>query len=332
MVISSSVGVADSIWQIKCFDLKYWLNQYCIPDVYKGNLLKHLRAFIQTARSGSVSAAAERLYLSQPSVSQQIKALEEELDEILFERQGPRMRLTPAGETLLEMARPLVDRLDALPDEFARRHGSLDRGEIRIAAGESTILYLLPPLLQRFRRAHPGIFVHLHNVTGADGLGMIRADEVDFAVGSMLEVPADIDYRPIYRFNPVLIMSRNHPLARRKTLGLADISPYGLILPPRRLTTYRLVDMVFQQHQLPFRVTLEVGGWEVIKKYVALGMGISIVTSICLTDADRDQLVLRDMSSYFPRRSYGVVLRRGAYLSPQAQRFVDLMSPDLFQQ
>ncbi len=298
--------------------------------MYKGNLIKHLRAFIQTARSGSVSAAGERLFLSQPSVSQQIRALEDELDRPLFERHGPRMNLTPAGKALLEMAKPLVDRLDALPDDFARRYGSLESGEIRVAAGESTIMHLLPSLLMRFRRKHPGIFVHLHNVTGADGLGMIRSDEVDFAVGSMLDVPPDIDYLPIYHFNPVLIMNPDHPLSRKRRLSLADISPHGLILPPRRLTTYQMVDMVFQKHGLPFRVTLEVGGWEVIKKYVALGMGLSIVTSICITEADRERLLVRDMSDYFPRRSYGVVMRRGAYLSPQAERFIDLMSPELF--
>ncbi len=298
--------------------------------MYKGNLLKHLRAFIQTARTGNVSAAAEKLYLSQPSVSQQIRALEDELGRELFERHGPRMQLTPAGKALLEMARPLVDRLDALPDDFARRYGSLDSGEVRIAAGESTIMHLLPALMMRFRRKHPGIFVHLHNVTGADGLGMIRADEVDFAVGSMLDVPADIDYQPIYRFNPVLIMSPEHPLSRKRKVTLADISPHGLILPPSRLTTYQLVDLVFQKHGLPFRVTLEVGGWEVIKRYVSLGMGISIVTSICITEADRERLLVKDMSEYFPQRSYGVVMRRGAYLSPQAERFIDLMSPDLF--
>ncbi len=298
--------------------------------MYKGNLLKHLRAFIHTARNGSVSAAAEKLFLSQPSVSQQIRALEDGLETVLFERHGPRMQLTPAGKALLEIARPLVDRLDALPDDFAKRYGSLDSGEVRIAAGESTIMHLLPALLTRFRRKHPGIFVHFHNVSGADGLGMIRDDEVDFAVGSMLDVPADIHYRPIYRFNPVLIMSPDHPLSRKRKLNLADISPHGLILPPRRRTTYQLVDLVFQKHRLPFRVTLEVGGWEVIKRYVSLGLGISIVTSICITEADRERLLVRDMSDYFPQRSYGVVMRRGAYLSPQAERFIDLMSPELF--
>jgi len=298
--------------------------------VYKGNLLKHLRAFCQTARLGSVSAAADALYLSQPSISQQIRQLEDELGQQLFERRGPRMQLTPAGRTLLELARPLVDRLDALPDEFARAFGRMDSGEVRIAAGESTILHLLPSLVQRFRQRHPGIYVQLHNVTGADGLGMLRSDRVDFAVGSMIEVPDDISERPIYSFRPVLIAARDHPLARRGKLTLADISPHGLILPPKRLTTYALIDRVFQKHRLPFRVTMEVGGWEVIKRYVARGLGVSIVTSICLTEADRDQLITHDVSQWFPKRTYGVVMRKGAYLTPQARRFIELMSPELF--
>lgn len=297
---------------------------------YKGNLLKHLNAFCMTARHGTVSAAAKALFLSQPSISQQIRALEEELGQVLFERQGPRIQLTPAGEKLMELAAPLVDGLDALPSDFARQMGSLESGEVDIAAGESTILHLLPPLVRRFRRQHPGIRVHLHNVTGHDGMGMLREDRVDFAVGSMIDVPPDIQYRPIYNFSPVLIMHPEHPLANRKRVGLKDISPYGLILPPRRLTTFRLIELMFQEHNVPYKVALEVGGWEVIKKYVGLNMGISIVTSICLTDADREALVTKDMSHYFPKRSYGVVIRRGAYLSPQSRRFIDLMHPDLF--
>ena len=298
--------------------------------MYAGNLLKHLRAFIHTAQLGSVSLAAERLYLSQPSISQQLKALERGLGQTLFDRHGPKLRLTPAGKALLDLATPLVERIDRLPEVFQRQYGSLESGEIRIAAGESTMLHLLPSLIMRFRQQHPGIAVSLNNVTGIDGLGMIRRGEVDFAVGSMLDVPDDIDYQAIYQFKPVLIMSPDHPLARRAKVTLADISPHGLILPPRRLTTFQMVDLVFQRHGLPYRVTMEVAGWEVIKRYVAAGLGLSITTQLCIDPRDHDRLVSRDLSNDFPSRSYGVVMRRGGYLSPASQRFVDLMSPELF--
>ncbi len=267
--------------------------------------------------------AAEELYLSQPAISLQVRALERELDTVLFERHGPRINMTREGQELHEMARPLVEGLETLNARFNRRmKGDLDSGEVVIAAGESTIIYLLPRLVQHFRERYPNIHVQLRNVTGRDGLAMIRDDEVDLAIGSMLDVPSDISYQPIYFFEPALIMPLGHDLANADDVKIEDISPYGLILPPRRLTTWRMVDRVFQQHQVPFNVTLEVGGWEVIKRYVELDFGVSIVTGICLRDEDR--LVAKNMSAYFPRRSYGTVMRRGKFLSPQARAFMEV--------
>jgi DNA-binding transcriptional LysR family regulator len=97
----------------------------------------------------------------------------------------------------------------------------------------------------------PEVQLKLHNVTGKDGLALIRSDEVDLAVGSMLDVPNDLDYAPVQSFDPMLIAPLGHPLASSDTLTLEDLSPYGLILPPKRLTTYRLVDLVFQQRRVP---------------------------------------------------------------------------------
>jgi DNA-binding transcriptional LysR family regulator len=157
---------------------------------------------------------------------------------------------------------------------------------------------------------------------------MLRPDEIDFAVGSMLDVPEDIEYTPVVTYDPMLITPLDHPLARQHAAGqpvsLEDVSRYGLILPPAHLSTWRIVKYVFQQHNLTFTVTLEAGGWEVIKKYVELGMGISIVTDICLTDSG--PLARIPLPDYFPQRSYGLVLRRGRYQSPQARRFIEIMT------
>jgi DNA-binding transcriptional LysR family regulator len=290
---------------------------------YKGNQLKQLRAFCAVAKSGKMTDAAEELFLSQPAISLQIRALERELDTVLFERHGPRINLTREGQELYEMARPLVAGLESLNARFhSQMKGDLNSGEVIIAAGESTIIYLLPRIVQAFREQYPNIHVHLKNVTGRDGLAMLRDDEVDLAIGSMLDVPSDISYQPVCSFEPALIMPLGHPLSEQENVAIEDIAPYGLILPPRRLTTWRMIDRVFQQHQVPFNVTLEVGGWEVIKRYVELDFGVSIVTGICLRKDDR--LVARNMSEYFPRRSYGIVMRRGKYLSAQARAFLDV--------
>ncbi len=296
---------------------------------YKQNRLKQLRAFCHAARTGSVSAAAEKIFLSQPTVSLQIQALEREFDTVLFERRGPKIRLTPEGELLYELAQPLVEGMDKLQDTFSVHCGRVDQGTLDIAAGESTILYILPEPVRRFVEQYPGIDLRLHNVTGRDGLAMLRADEVDLAVGSMLEVPDDVTYRPVVTFSPALITPAGHPLANKADVSLAEIAEHGLILPPRHLSTWRMVDLMFSQQGLDYKVTLEAGGWEVIKKYVELGLGISIVTDLCLTGDEKLGRV--PLERYFPKRSYGIVLRRGKFLSPQTKRFqeiMDLVYPD----
>ncbi len=295
---------------------------------YKHNRLQQLRGFCYATQLGSISRAAERMALSQPSVSLQIQALERELEVVLFERRGPKIKLTPEGQILYELALPLVEGLETLPENFASQRGSLEYGSLDIAAGESTLLYLLPDIVGQFAEQHPGIRFNLHNVTGRDGLEMLRADEVDFAVGSMLDIPEDINYWPIYAYDPVLITARDHPLARQSRVTLEDITPYGLILPPRHLSTWRMVKLVFQQNNLDFHVTLEAGGWEVIKKYVELNFGISIVTSICLTG--HEKVCAIPLNKYFPKRTYGVVTRKGKFFTPQARRFIELMDPEFF--
>jgi len=295
---------------------------------YKQNRLKQLRAFCTAAKTGSISKAAESLFQSQPTVTLQIQALERELDIIVFERRGPHISLTPEGAVLLQISQPLVDGIDGLKGNFHAHFGRLDHGELNIASGESTILYLLPDYIKRFSDAYPGIQIKLHNVTGRDGMAMLHADQADLAVGSMLEIPDDILYRPSIFYSSTLITAKGHPLSKKKSITLEDISEYGLILPPRHLATWRMLEMVFNQHGLVFNVTLEAGGWEIIKKYVALDMGISIVTGVCLTDDD--DLFQYPMDEYMPRRSYGVVVRRGKFISPQGQAFIDTIDPEFF--
>ncbi|WCE05351.1 LysR family transcriptional regulator [Pseudoxanthomonas sp. JBR18] len=297
---------------------------------YKSDRLKPLRAFCQVVRLGSVSRAAEALYISQPAVSLQLQALEREYGAHLFERSGRRLSPTREGQLLFELAQPLVEGVDGLAATFREKVSGLDAGELNIAANSSTILYLLPRIVDAFRRAHPDVRLTLHNAISADGTDLLREDAVDLAVGSMVDVPADLSYEPVYRFEPMLITPHDHPLAKKSRVTLEDISPYGLILPPRRQITYRLVDLTFQQARVPYNVVLEVGGWEVIKQYVAMGMGLSIVSSICLGEADRGRIAARSLSAYFPSRSYGVVVRKGKYLSPQARAFIALIRPDLF--
>jgi DNA-binding transcriptional LysR family regulator len=142
-----------------------------------------------------------------------------------------------------------------------------------------------------------------------------------------LEISEDIRFHPIVEYEPVLITPKGHPLAKRKRILPRHISKYPLILPPRHLSTWRQVEFVFAQEQLNYEVRLEVGGWEVIKRYVELGMGVSIVMSICITGTENLEAI--PVGEHFPKRTYGVVWRKNRHLSPQARGFIRVMDPDL---
>ena len=292
---------------------------------YKQNHLKKLRAFCQTAKLGSMTKAAESLFASQPTISLQIHALEEEMDTLLFDRCGPKLTLTTEGSILYDLCLPHVQGIDRLKETFDAHCGNLTSGDLNIAAGESTILYILPKPVRLFSEQYPAIKLRLSNETGRDGMELLRNDKVDFAVGSMLEVPDDLIYDPIVSYNPVVITPLNHPLSKMGKITIKDIGQYGLILPPRHLSTWHIVKMVFAQHNVNFQVTLEAGGWEVIKRYVSLGQGISIVTDVCITDEDRAKMNVIPIGQYFPKRSYGIVTRNGKFLSAPSQRFIEIM-------
>ncbi|MEX2524332.1 MAG: LysR family transcriptional regulator [Gammaproteobacteria bacterium] len=293
---------------------------------YKQNRLKQLRAFCHTAQTQSMSRAAELMFLSQPTVSLLIQALEKDMGTALFERHGPRIQLTTEGKILFDLSLPLVEGLEALGETFQERCSNQVSGSLHIAAGESTTLYLLPEVVNRFVDLYPEIRVKIHNVPGLSGLQLLRSGEVDFSVGPMLQVPEDFWYTPLLSYKPILITPPGHPLAEKKRITLQDINQYGLILPPPNMSTRNTIDTVFQQHNVEYNVRMEAGGWEVIKRYVEMGLGVSIVTSICLTG--EENLLQIPLPNYFPERSYGLVLRRGKFISPAARRFIELLAPD----
>src|SRR5207245_11117002 len=177
-----------------------------------------------------------------------------------------------------------------------------------------------PQAVRRLSAAHRGIALTRNKVTGQQGLLQLRDRLVDFCVGPILDTPADIVFDPVVAFDPVLITALGHPLSKLKKVSLRDISKYPLILPPRHLSTWRQVEMVFLQHRLPYEVRLEMGGWEVIKRYVELGLGISIVMNFCLTGRERLEVI--SANKYFPKRVYGIVQLKSRALSPQARALI----------
>jgi DNA-binding transcriptional LysR family regulator len=289
------------------------------------NLIKELRAFCVTKEEESISKAAEVLFSSQPTVSLQIKNLENELGIRAFERRGPKLKLTTQGQILYNIAQPLVQQLDHLKENFDAQYGDLTSGSLTVAAEESTILYILPEVIRKFTEQYPGIKLKISNVTGRDGKAILLANEVDFLINSMLGVPDSIEYTPFVEYPPVLITQKDHPLAKKKDFHIKDIENYGLILPPAHYSSWQIAKMVLALQGVNYKVAMEAGGWEVVKRYVGFGLGIAIVTDICFREHEKERLHAIPLTEHFPKRKYGVAVPKNKILSAPARRFIEIL-------
>ena len=297
------------------------------PPLARGNRLKQLRAFCHAARLQSITRAAEYIFLSQPAVSQLVRALEDDLGVTLFERKGPRISLSPVGDRLFRMAMPVVAGMDRLPDTFAEQYRGEVSEEFRIAAGRATAAYVVPEYLKRFRDRYPGTRVNVRTGTGRERLEWLRAYEVDLVFGAVDVPPADLEFIFMFASRSVLITPEHHPLAGRKSVGLAEAAAYPAVMHGGERHVRRVAEMVARLHGLTIDVVVEVEGWNLIKRYVEAGVGYSVVPDFCLTERDRVWRVPFDR--YFSGPKYGLLMRPREVPSLASQRFVRLAVPDV---
>ena len=293
----------------------------------KRNRLKQLRAFCRTARLNSITRAAETFGVSQPSVSLQIRQLENELGIVLFDRSGSGIALTRAGERFFQLAEPLVQGMDDLPVALMEQPDDATPDSIQLAATAVGAACILPHYVKRFRDSWPEIRVEVKNCLQREALDLLRGDEVEFAFGAKDPDPDDtLEFRQIVPYDIVLITSIDHPLAGRKTVSLEEASAWPAIVPAAGTYSRRFGDSAARQFGVDVKAVIEVGGWGVIKRYVEHGLGISVVPSVSILESDRVAVI--PLKEDFPTRSYGVFTRRYKYLMPHAQRFLRLMIPD----
>jgi DNA-binding transcriptional LysR family regulator len=289
--------------------------------------IQQVRSFLAAARLGGIARAAEAVHRTQPAVTSAVKALERELGVKLFERRGRRAVLTPAGEALAAEAGPALHRWEGVRERLAERLQGEIQGTLRIGGGESTILYLLPALLARFRKSHPKVRVVLHNHRAADTLRMLKNGELDLGLRSLASVPAWAAYRPSRTYERLAVCAKGHPFSKGGAVTLEEMSRHPLLFPGSQSITRILVEEAMAKAGLTYQVGLEAGGWEAIKTYAAAGFGVAVVPAVCLTSDDRRRLAARDASKLFGKDHYGVVVRRGADLPRSARELIRLIDP-----
>lgn len=291
--------------------------------------LHHLRTFREVVRERSFTAAARKLFLTQPAVSQQIKALETEIGERLLERTGRDVRPTDAGLLLLETAEKVLRELD---DGTARIREARDEGlgTVVIACGDTTALYLLPSALAAFRLEFPKADVAVHCHGSPEVLAEVLSGGADLGVATeSKDLDPALESGQLLEEDLVLAVPPGHRFHATGPTALAELAGEAAVLLARPATTRAVIDEGLAQAGIELDPTLESGNFEVVKAYVARGFGISILPVLAITDDDRRKFAVHPLPGVFPRRRLMVVRRKDRYRGKLVKRLTAILAEQM---
>jgi DNA-binding transcriptional LysR family regulator len=245
--------------------------------------LERLRIFIYAAENLSFSEAAKRLYLTQPTVSHHIAALEKSLNVALFERSGASVRLTEAGRMLLPWAQKLVRQANEVEDMMASFDVAI-AGQLRIACSTTTGKYILPQLAARFRQRYANIQVSILACTPESVVPRLLEEEAHLAVVSSYDrCSGDLECQEFFRDAITLIVPRGHPWSLRDRIEPADLLEERIIVREPTSGTRRVVETELAKHDISehdLDIFLELGNAEAIVRSVQAGYGVSFVSNL----------------------------------------------------
>ena len=297
-------------------------------DPYEVLDLKALRCFFAVAKHGSLTKAGIELGISEAAVSQRVKALEGDLGVKLYEARGGRVRLTPRGEQTRSFAVSLFDEIKGFEHDLTH---SPETGEIVLSTHDEVLGYLLPDCVEQFSRAHPLARLRLLARPVEETLRLLKANEVDIGVIPQRELPKELRFDLIATFGAYLLMPKGHPLARRarsnfdSLLNEETMRRYPLIVAEVQLEGY-VVKETFARLKLPLNVGMEVGTLETLKRYVSRGLGIAVVSGLCVTQEDRLRLEVVAIPSELDADAYyGTVIRHDKHQSPLLKDLLRLL-------
>jgi DNA-binding transcriptional LysR family regulator len=284
---------------------------------------RQLEIFAAIARLGSFTRASEELYLTQPTVSMQMKKLAEAVGAPLIEQVGKKIHLTPDGQQLAQATRDVFDIMDHYMMSVAERQG-LKQGKLSLMA-ITTASYFAPRLLGEFAKLYPGIDVSLR-VTNKEQVLASMADNLDdlYFVG---QPPEDIDVvaTPIMD-NPIIVLAApDHPLARKKKIPLERIAQESWLMREKGSGTRNAIERIFSGHGLNIHPRLELGSNEAIKQAILAGLGISALSRHALTLNAPDQFAVLDVEGFPILRHWYAVYPAGRQLSVVARAFLDYL-------
>jgi len=293
--------------------------------------LQQFRYVSEVARRNlNVSEAAHALHTSQPGVSKQIRSLEEELGAQIFRRQGRRLvAVTDAGREIVAAIERILDEvvnLKAVGEEFAHHA----RGTLAVGVTHTQARYALPPIVTAFKKRFPEVKLKLLQGNPQQLARMVVDGEADLAIATeALDDPARLVAIPCYRWHHCVVVPKGHPLARAKPLTLEEIAAHPIVTYDPTFAGRSAVDRSFAARGLSPDVVLTALDSDVIKSYVALGLGVGIISSRAFRKGNDEGLVALACDHLFPAQTTRLAYKRGAYLRGYTVEFIRLFVPNL---
>ena len=293
--------------------------------------LQQLRCLTEVARRGlNVSEAAEALHTSQPGVSKQIRALEDELGVQVFVRHGKRLTaITEPGKAVVAIAERMLaeaQNLKRAGEEFANDQ----LGTLTIAATHTQARYALPKAVAAFKRRYPKVELVIHQGNPTQICDQVVAGDADLCVATeMISQYPELVSLPVYQWNRCVVVPPKHPLLKETPLSLEKLAEHPIVTYDFAFANRSLVQKAVEARGLKPHVVLSAQDSDVIKTYVELGLGVGILAKMAF-DAKRD-IMLRaiDASHLFESSTTRLGINRGAYLRRYAYDFIEAFAPHL---
>ena len=291
--------------------------------------LKYLLAIVDNGLN--ITAAAERLYTSQPGVSKQLKLLEEELGLQLFTRKGKSLGgITAAGRQVIDRARLIMQEVDNIRS-LASDYYHEEEGTLSIATTHTQARYVLPDVIRKFRERYPKVNLNLHQGTSEQIADMVSANEIDFAIATgSRDLFSDLLLVPSYHWDRKIIVPKDHELsALNGKVTLHDLAKYPLVTYVFSFGGQSSLKKAFADEGLEPDVVFTARDADVIKTYVRMGLGVGIVASMAEDCDDKKDLDAIDAQGLFPRSTTWIGFRKEAVLRRYMLDFVQLFAPHI---
>ena len=291
--------------------------------------LKYMLAIVDNGLN--ITAAAEKLYTSQPGVSKQLKLLEEELGLQLFVRKGKSLgSVTSAGQHVIDRARMImqeVDKIRSLASDFYHE----EEGTLSIATTHTQARYVLPDVVRDFRSRYPDVNLNLHQGTSEQIADMVKTNEIDFAIATgSHELFGDLLLVPSYHWDRKIIVPNGHPLATLdRKLTLKDLADHPLVTYVFSFGGQSSLKRAFADEGLEPDVVFTARDADVIKTYVRMGLGVGIVASMAEDCDDQKDLTAISADGLFPRSTTWIGIRKDIVLRRYMLDFVKLFAPHI---